>query len=137
MKKFYVDSCIWRDLIEDRKAGLQPLGEFAFQFFKKCVEKDCRVYYSKLVIDELLKHLEKEVVEDAFKEYEEILIFVEVTKEQVKEQYFLSSEKGVPLGDARHAILARDNGCLLISRDKHFLGLEDLVESGRPEELEF
>ncbi|MFH1849986.1 MAG: PIN domain-containing protein [archaeon] len=58
-----------------------------------------------------------------------------VSKKQSDEAKRLSAERGVPPGDALHAILARDNACILITQDKHFCKLVDVAGSYKPEDL--
>jgi len=41
----------------------------------------------------------------------------------------------VPAGDALHAIVARDNDLILVTRDRHFRKLEDISKHYKPEEL--
>jgi hypothetical protein len=53
--RYYVDTCIWLDLLEDRTDGLRPLGEFAFQFIKKAMRHGDTIIYSSLVLGELMK----------------------------------------------------------------------------------
>lgn len=50
MKKFYLDTSIWRDYFEDKKNGIKPLGEFAFQFLRQCIEKGVEIIVSDIVV---------------------------------------------------------------------------------------
>ena len=79
MKKFYVDTCIWLDFLEDRKDGLKPLGEFAFQFFRNCRRCGCRLGYSEATLFELKRFgIDLEGTDFEFKDLLEV---VHVTKE--------------------------------------------------------
>ena len=60
---------------------------------------------------------------------------VKVTEKQIKYAIKICKERNVAFGDAIHAILARDNGAIVITRDRHFLELQDLAECRKPEEL--
>jgi predicted nucleic acid-binding protein len=138
MKNYYVDTNIWIDLWEDRSDGLKPLGEFAFQFFKNAIENKCMVYYSKLVVLELRKKFNEGVIEgELFKPLREagILKEVSISKKQMSEARKIASKRCVPLGDALHAIIARDNRAILVSRDAHCLMLQDIVDVENPEEI--
>ena len=52
-QRFYVDTSIWRDFFEDRNDGLKPLGEFAYQFFRKCEEKASVIVIAEPIFFEL------------------------------------------------------------------------------------
>lgn len=65
----------------------------------------------------------------------ENLIRIGASAEQLKEAIRFSEKLQMPVKDALHAILARDNGAVLISRDKHFYELAGEVTIKRPEDL--
>ncbi|MFT7615376.1 MAG: putative nucleic acid-binding protein [Candidatus Woesearchaeota archaeon] len=44
-------------------------------------------------------------------------------------------ENKISLGDALHAILARDNNCILVTRDKHFQKITPICIPYKPEEI--
>ena len=58
-----------------------------------------------------------------------------VTKEQRDEAKKIAEERYLPPGDALHAILARDNNLIMITRDKHFKKLGDIAPHYKPEEV--
>lgn len=61
---------------------------------------------------------------------------VSVTKIQFEEAYRLAKQRSVPLGDAIHAILARDHDAQLVSKDeKDFVKLKDITKHQEPEDL--
>ena len=63
---------------------------------------------------------------------------VPISNEQISEaRKIASAVKGTHLKDALHAILARDNCALMITRDKHFDALVHLVEIAKPEDIHF
>jgi len=134
--KYYVDTSIWRDYYEDRKDKLKPLGEFAFEFFRKVKLNADKIFYSDLIIEELnIAYNEKEIKE-IFNiiEEENLLEKVEISKNQVKEALELKRKLQIPFGDALHAILAKDNNAILVTRDEHFLKI-DFVNVKNPEDL--
>ena len=47
----------------------------------------------------------------------------------------IATERNIPVGDALHAIIARDNNLVLVTRDKHFENIEDISKHFKPEEL--
>lgn len=136
MQKFYLDTNIWLDYFENRSDGLRPLGEFAFQFLKNCINSDCKIYYSNFVLFELKTKLSEN---DFFKKVDfakENLVFIESTNENWKQAQILNKSANLHLADALHLVLAKNNSCILITRDKHFDSLE-LIEIKKPEEVVF
>src|SRR3989344_1076940 len=69
-KRFYLDTSIWIDYVEDRGDGIRPLGEFAFRFLKYCEERDLEILVSDIVILELQKILSKERINEGFFPFE-------------------------------------------------------------------
>jgi hypothetical protein len=137
-KKFYLDTAIWRDYFEDRKDGIRPLGEFAFQFLKNCEKKGCTVLYSGLVVEELKSDYPKERVAEVFSSFKHFIVEVPISNEQISEaRKVVSSVKGTHIKDVIHAILARDNCAVMITRDKHFDALAHFVEVAKPEDIHF
>jgi hypothetical protein len=137
-KKFYLDTAIWRDYFEDWKDSIRPLGEFAFQFLKNCEKKGCKVLYSGLVVYELKQYYSDGQIKQVFSSFKDFLVEVSLSNEQISEaRKVLSSIKGTHLKDVLHAILARDNCAVMITRDKHFDVLTDFVNVAKPEDIHF
>lgn len=120
--KYYIDTSVWRDYFEDRSDGLKPLGEFAFQFLKKCTEKKDILLVSDIVKKELYNHLPKETVKEIFVSFEDIIVEIKPSKAQASEarSFLIQTNKKFPFADILHSILARDNDAILITRDAHF-----------------
>lgn len=138
MRKFYVDTSVWLDLAFDRKDNVRPLGELAFQFFKKCMRNGWKILYSELVLDELSKKMDlEEIPERCFGiiSKKEVLMEVKFSLKQAKEAREISKKKGVPFADAMHAVVARDNKAMFISRDFHFQELSGIVTCLLPEDV--
>lgn len=133
--RYYIDTSIWRDYFEDRKDNIRPLGEFAFQFFKMCKKKKCILLYSELVFFELKEFAEKLFVEQTA--LGNLLVKVLISKEQKEEARNIATNRTLFWYDVLHAILARDNNATMVTRDKHFEQLQDIVESRAPEEITF
>lgn len=137
-QKFYLDTAIWRDYFEDRKDGIRPLGEFAFQFLKNCEKKGCVVLYSEFVVHELRKDYSDEKIKLVFSSFKDFLVEVPISSEQYSEAKKLARQKkDSHETDILHAILARDNKAVLVTRDAHFDCLRDIVEISTPEEITF
>ncbi|MBN1376781.1 PIN domain-containing protein [Candidatus Woesearchaeota archaeon] len=47
----------------------------------------------------------------------------------------ISRKINIPKNDVLHAILARDNNAILVTRDKHFYKLAEKIIVKKPEEL--
>jgi len=138
IRRFYLDTSIWRDYFEDRTDGIKPLGEFAFQFLKNCEKKGCRVLYSVVVVHELRKDYSYERIELVFSSFEHFLEIVPISNEQYLESKKLAKVKTASHeSDILHAILARDNKAVLVTRDFHFETLRDIAEIKAPEEVTF
>lgn len=135
--RFYLDTCIWRDYYENRSDNLKPLGEWALQFLKNAVNNDDLIIYSDLTIKELCIKYTIEEVKDILEviDKRDILIRINVMESQIKEAIMIRKKRNLAFGDVLHAILARDNNAILITRDEHFLELNDLVMIKKPEEL--
>lgn len=136
-QRFYFDSAIWRDYYENRSDKFRPLGEWALKLLNNVIENKDHILYSDLVIEELkVKYKEEEIsniLEIIVKR--NLLFKVNISGQQAKEAARLCRERKVAFGDALHAILARDNNAVMVTRDKHFLELTDISEIKKPEEL--
>lgn len=137
-KRFYLDTCIWRDLLEDRKSGYSFLGENAFQFLKNCRKFECVVLCSDLVINELRGYFSNSEIDSLLEPFLDLLLFVDYTKEETLEvPLILNKFKGIHFADILHALIARDNNSVLVTRDKHFELLNEIVISLKPEQVRF
>lgn len=134
--KYYLDTCIWRDYFENRSDKFRPLGDWALELIKKIINEDDLIVYSDLIEEELLVELTKENVE-CIKSIipNKILIECNTTLEQLKEAKKIGMNLKIPIKDALHAIIARDNNAIVVTRDKHFLDLQNIVKIKKPEEL--
>jgi predicted nucleic acid-binding protein len=137
-KKFYLDTCIWRDLLEDRKSGYSFLGESAFQFLKSCREHEFRILCSDLVINELNNYFSNEEIDSLLEPFLDLIEFVNYIKEEaIEARLVVNNILGVHSADVLHAIIARDNNAVIITRDRHFDKLSEIVISLKPEEVRF
>lgn len=74
-------------------------------------------------------------MESVFKLFQKNVNKIVATAEQREEAKKIAVERNIPAGDALHAILARDNSLILITRDNHFKHLEDISKHYKPEEI--
>lgn len=139
-RRFYLDTAIWRDYFEDRGDGTRPIGEFAFQFLRKCCENDAVVFVSDAVVLELKIRFSEEQANEIFSSFESVIRRIETSGKQVSEARaeWRKRNKALPFRDVLHAIIARDNQAVLIARDKHFFDqLASIVEVQKPEDIDF
>lgn len=135
---YYVDTCIWRDYFEDRADGMRPLGAFAFQFLDGCLQRNIPLITTDNVIRELRKYYSAHRINQVFQSYISIIRTVEVTKMDWDEAKRLSRTRVEShLEDILHAVVARNHGCILITRDKGFDSLRDVIPVQKPEEVTF
>ncbi|MBI2529582.1 MAG: PIN domain-containing protein [Candidatus Diapherotrites archaeon] len=138
MARYYVDTSIWRDLLEDRRDSIKPLSEFAFKLMEKVLKEKHTIIFSKEIESELCKRFKVEQIQDlALDRFtkENLVLYVKANVLQLKEAETLSARLNIPFLDALHAILARDNSAILVTRDKHFEELRHIVEIRTPEEI--
>jgi len=138
VKRFYLDTAIWRDYFEDRRDGIRPLGEFAFQFLKKCTEIGAEILVSDTVVFELEARLSKERVKEIFSSSKNIIRKVAANSGQLSEarKEWQKRNRALPFKDVLHAIIARDNNAVLVARDNHFFDmLSAIVEVEKPEDI--
>jgi rRNA-processing protein FCF1 len=135
MAKFYLDACIWRDYYENRSDKFRPLGEWAIAFLNHALETDALILISDAVLSELERYYDTETLKLIMEPFKGSIRFVSRTRRQSAEAAKMCKERKVPFGDALHAIVARDEKAVLVSRDRHFFELVDVVQVRAPEEL--
>ncbi len=135
-EKYYIDTSIWMDLLEDRRGYHdEPLGDYALKLFVRIKAKEDKIAISDFLIRELESNYSVEAINGMILPFQKIIEKIFVTKEQRDEARKIAEERNLPFGDALHAIVARDNKCILVTRDKHFQELEDITSLYKPEEI--
>lgn len=130
-EKFYLDTSIWIDICEERGNN----GENAKELVKKIINYGFIIFYSDVNIIELKKlGFFNQEISNLLNLIKPIRI-IHTNKNQIKEARSLSKQRKVPLKDALHAVLARDNELQLVSRDRDFEKLKDITITKTPEEL--
>ena len=136
VEKYYIDASIWIDLYEDRLGyNKEPLGDYAWKLFSLIKAKNNKIVISDFLIRELEMNYSLEEINGMIKPFENILEKVFLNKGQKDEAKKIAEERNIPPGDVIHAIIARDNNFILITRDKHFRQLEDISKHHKPENL--
>ena len=135
-EEYIIDTSIWVDLYEDRKGyNNEPLGDYAFKLLVKIKANEKVIVLTDFLIKELETLYSVTEINGMFNPFEKIIKKIIATEKQREEAKKISKERGVPAGDALHAIVARDNDLILVTRDRHFRKLEDISKHYKPEEL--
>ena len=137
LARYYLDTSIWRDFYENRTDRVRPLGEWAFELFKKIIREKTVVLYSETTFKELRDYFSIDEIERIFSIVADkgLLEKVEASQQQKMEANNLHNNLSIPFNDRLHAVLARDNAAIMVARDHHFELLSDITESKKPEEL--
>jgi len=134
--KYYIDASIWIDLYEDRKGyNNEPLGDFAWKLFASIKASKGNIIISDFLLRELEANYSTEEINGMMRHFEDIIERVFLSKNQKDEAKIIALKRNLPPGDVIHAIIARDNKFILITRDKHFKELADISRSYKPEEI--
>jgi predicted nucleic acid-binding protein len=133
--RFYLDTSIWMDYYEDRKDPNKHLGELAFRLLCKLLASKSAIVVSQIIFLEMATYYSMDEIRGITMPFERLIIKANISKAQKEEAITLAKERKVPRGDALHAILARDNQAILVSRDRHFQLLKDICSVMKPEEL--
>jgi len=118
--RYYIDTCVWIDFIEGH--------EYAEEIFFKAIHDEDTILVSDLMSKEFLRYKEYSGIHllITLLESKKLIEHVNTHAFQDQEAITLSDKKNVPKPDALHAILARDNNAILITKDKHFKSLIDI-----------
>jgi predicted nucleic acid-binding protein len=134
-EKYYLDTSIWMDYFEERKDPSKDLGEIAFKLLYKLLASRSKILVSYFILIELELYVSLDEIRGILRPFECVLERVGVSTKQKEEAEMLAKARKLPKGDALHAILARDNQAILVTRDKHFHSLKDVCEIVKPEEI--
>ena len=134
-KKYYLDTSVWMDFYENRKDPSKDIGEIAFKLLCKLLASKTNIIVSIFLQKELEAYYRIEEIRGMTMLFGKLMIKVELSEEQIKEAKNIAEERKLPKGDVIHAILARDNDAILVSRDRHFQELKDICEIVKPENI--
>ena len=141
-RKLYLDSNIFLNVWFEE---MVKFGEI-FYSSKKLLEEIVNCKYLLVISELTIKELSKKTdlpIDIMYDEYLRIykmidkLTIVKVTKKIADDAIYLSSSYGLHKVDALHAIMAKSNGCLLITRDAElrFAAVKYGIPTYRPEEI--
>ncbi|MDO8740337.1 MAG: PIN domain-containing protein [Candidatus Woesearchaeota archaeon] len=138
-KKYWFDTCIWRDFYEDRfsKAG-NPLGKYASDAFMAVLKNKDNILFSESLVQELKKDYDEKDINDMLNLLflAKVLTRVDIAKEEYLEAKKLAEERKIPFVDCLNAVQARNNKATMVSQDEHFTrNLSDIVKVMKPQSL--
>lgn len=123
-------------MFEDRNEPNLPKGDYAEAFIERVIAKDETLIYSNAVKVELEDQgYAWWEINRFFEPLAKVLEYVEYSGKQFTKAKDLAAKRNLPLMDALHAILARDCKAMLISRDRDFGKLKDIVKTEKPEDV--
>jgi len=136
MERYYIDTCIWFDYLENRSDRFRPLGEWALAFLKKIISENGVFIISDQVKREFLQKYSEQVFTESMSFIpDELVMSVTTNIKQSKKAIFWSKEHNIPYCDALHAVLSCDLDAVLITRDKHFFEVMEKIRIYKPEDL--
>lgn len=136
VNRYYLDACIWRDYFENRSDRFRPLGEWALMFINRMISENNLFVVSDHLLNELMINYTPDKLTSLLKIVpEQLKQEVKTNNMQAEEALYIMNRFKIPFGDALHAIIARDNNAILVTRDKHFFELTMIVSIVRPEDL--
>jgi len=134
MVNFYFDTSIWLDLFENRNEPNFPKGENVKKLITKIIQNNNRVLFSNNNFFELITlGYTKYEINSFLNPFRKSIYYVWSTEKQFRKAKDLALKRNIPKRDALHALIARDNKAVLITLDKHFQYLRDIVKIERPQ----
>jgi len=135
-KRYYFDTSIWLDFLEKRDEPNMPKGEWATKLVEKIIRDRDKIIFSDVNMMELRGAGYSDFdMEDILDKFGEAIIKVEASEKEIGKSKDLASKKGIPRGDALHALIARDNNSILVTLDHDFKELTDIIKPYRTNDL--
>jgi predicted nucleic acid-binding protein len=133
---YYLDTSIWLDFLENRNEPNLQKGKYAKLLIEKVVANSLKIIYSEIISKELrAQGYQTFELDFLFLKLKGILYCSDVENRQIGKAKDLAEKRGIPFLDALHALIARDNKAIMVTRDTHFRLLRDIVDCRKPEEL--
>jgi predicted nucleic acid-binding protein len=140
--KIYVDSNIFLNVWFEEMLRFSPAFYHSRKLLDAILECKFRLVISDLTVKELSRktNLSKEIImKEYLRPYDmvEKLTVIETTKDMIREAGSISRKYRLHASDALHALVAKNEGCILVTRDKELratarrIGLRAVL----PEEL--
>lgn len=135
-KKYYLDTSIWLDFLEDRNEPDFPKSDWAKKLVERILIEKGIIIVSEAVKNELVGlGYSKYEIEIMFRPFQSIIQEVYTDKKQYGKAKDLKNKRKIPFLDALHAILSRDNKAIMVTRDLHFKKILDIARYKKPEDL--
>ncbi len=139
MQQIYLDTNVYIDLWEDRADNIRPLGEFAFQLFKKVYECKYTVVLSSFVIYELENNFPAKFVDNMLQDLKKSgkCVNYEVSNEDIETAKLTAKQHNSPFSDTLHAVVAKKLSAseLVTNNLKDFEKLGHLIKAISPADL--
>ncbi|MFH1589848.1 MAG: PIN domain-containing protein [archaeon] len=124
--KVYFDTNIYLDFFEDRNDGLRPLGEYAFNCFKRGIECEFYIVFSEHVLDELIDFgISNEDLDELFDWIGIKLLMVDKCKNDYREVKNIMRKHNIHYKDALHHVIAQRTSDRLLTNDNELKLLPD------------
>lgn len=126
-KLYYFDTSIWIDFFENRDEPNFPKGTIIRKLIQKILDENSRILYSDTNLFELRSFgYTRYQINYLIKPIQSSLIFVKATEKEFGKAKDISFKRSIPKGDVLHALIARNNGAILIALDHHFKRIKDI-----------
>jgi predicted nucleic acid-binding protein len=138
--KAYVDSNIFLNVWFEEMIRINPVFYYSNRFLNEVINCKHEIVISDLTIHELslkTKMEEKEILNEYLKEFI-ILNKIEIlktTSDNKKKAGELRKNTRIHLKDALHTVIAMQEKCVIITRDKDFQKVKDKIKIFKPEEI--
>ena len=133
---YYFDTGIWLDLWELRDEPNFPKGTWAQKLLNKIIGENGKIIYSEVTLLELgVVGYSTYDIAELFRPLQRILEFVESSEKQMNRANDLAATRQVPKRDILHALIAKEQRAALITYDRHFQILRDIIEPKRPRDF--
>ncbi|MBI2151800.1 PIN domain-containing protein [Candidatus Woesearchaeota archaeon] len=135
MVKIYVDTNVYRDLLEGRSNKFNCLSDFAVFTFNQVRDGKYQLVVSDWVVDEFKKYCDENMINNFLNGFKEGQVVKVIRTKEDEQKARQLSPRNYP--DALHLVLALKGKCLyLITRNtKDFAEFQNFIEVLLPESL--
>lgn len=133
--RIYIDANVYLDYFEDRTDGIRPLGEFAFQVFKRALRCEFEIVISNKIMNEIDNHCRTAARLNAL--FEELLKKQKLIRINATIEEKNKAKEHEAHNDLLHYLLAERTGCkFIVTRNiQHFSDFPGFVKAVLPEEI--
>lgn len=134
--KFYFDTSIWLDFLEDRDKPNFPKSEWAKTLVEGIILNGDTLLISDLNLVEL-EHLGYSIYifNEMIQKFRDRFVKIEAGEDELGRARDLANKRNIPCNDALHALIARNNQAILITLDGHFNEIKDICIPHSPKEF--